>query len=86
MTTEDVKILCSKCKVRVHVRVDASSRTIVCCPVCGESDTLENALLQARQHFLQSPLAHLARFEEPAFKTRPEVLFRLPPPSPVTAA
>jgi hypothetical protein len=69
MTTGDVKFLCSKCKVSVHVGVDASSRIVVCCPVCGESDTLENALLQARQHFLQSSLGHLARFEEPASTT-----------------
>jgi len=38
------KIKCAKCKVPVESPVETEAETTVSCPVCGTSDTLENAL------------------------------------------
>jgi hypothetical protein len=43
-------VLCARCNVRVELPADPNPETIVACPVCGESDTLENVLRESGQY------------------------------------
>jgi len=42
-------LFCGRCRVAV-TSSNAGLAIFVCCPVCGESDTLENARREAEQH------------------------------------
>jgi hypothetical protein len=67
-------ILCGCCKAPVVVSVSCGREPKVCCPVCGQSDTLENARREAAQHtahrLLSSMLSGLRT------KDQPELSFR----------
>jgi hypothetical protein len=60
-------IKCAKCKVPIQVASDPKPDTIVSCPVCGISDTFENAGREAADYkhektmeALNSPIQELA--------------------------
>jgi NMD protein affecting ribosome stability and mRNA decay len=42
-------LLCGRCRVVVTSSIEGPVR-FVCCPVCGESDTAENARREAGRH------------------------------------
>ena len=60
---EEERIVCGRCKEAVRIETMQASETVVRCPICGESDTLEAARREAGQHiayvFLQSALGSL---------------------------
>ena len=71
---DDERILCGRCRAAV-VRCEAVSEveTIVRCPVCGESDTLEAARREASRH---TAYAFLQRALRPIKAGAPEVSYR----------
>jgi hypothetical protein len=44
-----IVLLCGRCGVAVTSSIEGPT-IFVCCPVCGESDTLENARREAGRH------------------------------------
>ncbi len=54
-------LLCGRCKVRLDVPADPHDDSIVCCPACGESDTLHNALREAGRHVAHNLLSKMLR-------------------------
>ena len=71
---EQQPILCGRCRRPVEVSAPAGRATIVCCPTCGQSDTLEEARREAAQHaahrILWTMLSGLRA------KDQPELYFR----------
>lgn len=47
---EPQRILCGRCRVPVQISAPSGYETNVCCPICGQSDTLEQARREASQH------------------------------------
>lgn len=43
-------ILCARCKVPIKGSGDPETDAIVTCPICGETDSLENALREASEY------------------------------------
>ena len=58
---DDRALLCGRCNVRLHVSAEARGDPIVCCPVCGERDTLQNALREAGRHVAYKLLSRMLR-------------------------
>jgi hypothetical protein len=67
-------IMCGRCRVAVEVSASSACETRVCCPSCGESDTLEEARREAGQHTAHRLLSVMLR----GLRTddRPELYFR----------
>ncbi len=67
-------ILCGRCRLPVEFSAASGRDTTVCCPTCGQSDTLEEARREAAQHtahrLLSSMLSGLRA------KDQPELYFR----------
>lgn len=58
---EPKSLLCGRCSVRLNVSADAHGDAIVCCPACGERDTLKNARREAGQHLAHRLLSRMLR-------------------------
>ncbi|RBP17241.1 hypothetical protein DFR50_103126 [Roseiarcus fermentans] len=58
MDFDEEPILCGRCRTVVHLETPSVAETIVRCPVCGESDTLEAARREASQHTAYAFLQH----------------------------
>jgi hypothetical protein len=74
-------LLCGRCNVRLNVSADAHGDPIVCCPACGERDTLENAMREAGQHSAHKLLSRMLRgaiseLSAPDAEQRPPLHFR----------
>ena len=65
-------VLCGRCKVPVSFSTSREPETTVRCPICGESDTLQNAAREAGQHSAYKILSYM--LNRPANK--PELFFR----------
>jgi hypothetical protein len=75
MTFDDDEepILCGRCRTVVQFETVSGIETIVRCPVCGESDTLEAARREASQHMAY---AFLQRMLRPIKTDEPQVRYR----------
>jgi hypothetical protein len=52
MLPESCPLICARCHVRLKGSGDPNDNATVFCPECGESDTLENAIREATEHFV----------------------------------
>ena len=57
----DKSLLCGRCHVGLEVSANAYDDRIVRCPMCGETDTLSNALREAGQHVAHKLLSGMLR-------------------------
>jgi hypothetical protein len=79
--SETRPVLCARCHVRVELPADSNPETKVSCPVCGESDTLENVLRESGQYLAHKLLSEtlrnaISQSSALTFKEGPEVHFR----------
>jgi hypothetical protein len=52
MSPESRALMCARCRVGLKCCGDSDSDAVVTCPICGESDTLENAIRESTEHFV----------------------------------
>ncbi|HZZ60333.1 MAG TPA: hypothetical protein VFE63_04050 [Roseiarcus sp.] len=67
-------ILCGRCRRPVELSAPSGQATIVSCPTCGQSDTLEEARREAAQHTAHRVLS--AMLSGLRAKDQPELYFR----------
>lgn len=70
---DEDRILCGRCRTEVHLELASGIETVVRCPVCGETDTLDAARREASQH---TAYAFLQRALRPLKTGAPEVRYR----------
>jgi len=73
MDFDDELIVCGRCRTVVQVEALSGGETVVRCPACGESDTLEAARREASQH---TAYAFLQQALRPLKAGAPEVRYR----------
>jgi len=54
-------ILCGRCGVVVEIMARSDGETRVCCPICGETDTLADARREASRHTAHEVLSAMLR-------------------------
>lgn len=54
-------VQCAKCHVPVECRPDDSSNSIATCPVCGITDTVENAFREAADYKFEQTTESIER-------------------------
>ena len=64
-------ILCGRCRIPVERSTETTRLTTVCCPNCGQTDTLEDARREAAQHTAHKLLSAMLRTND-----QPELYFR----------
>ena len=75
-------VLCARCDVALKLSTDPNSDLMVSCPVCGESDSLDNALKESGEYFAHKFIraalrgAASAQLDPLTFKHGPEAYYR----------
>jgi hypothetical protein len=54
-------ILCGRCRAPVKLTIDASWLATVACPSCGETDTFDNAAIEAGAYLTDRRRREIAR-------------------------
>ena len=67
-------ILCGRCRIAVEVSPASGGETKVCCPICGQTDTLDDARREAAQHTAHKLLSGMLR--DVRTNDQPELYFR----------
>lgn len=49
-------VICAKCKVPIEAVSKPDAKTVFSCPVCGVSDTRENAMREAAEHLREQAI------------------------------
>lgn len=70
---EDRRILCGRCRIPVQIAASSDCETQVRCPICGHSDSLEEARREASQHTAHILLSSMLRGL--GTSDRPELFF-----------
>jgi uncharacterized Zn finger protein (UPF0148 family) len=55
------KVICAKCKVPIEGVSNPEGNIVMSCPVCGTSDTRENAIREATEHLREQTMETIHR-------------------------